>query len=110
MLGVGLDFAGRKRITTGENFALVVGSQEMHEQMTEKALRISEKLKARCKQLETVTDVLLFSAEDSEIFHGYIFRVRVQRTSCPGGASSSVLFAILSGGVAPDRCFPIAAS
>jgi hypothetical protein len=73
MLGVGLDFAGRRRITTGENFAFVVGSQEMHVQMTEKALRISEKLKARCKQLETVTEVILFSADDPEIFHGYIF-------------------------------------
>jgi hypothetical protein len=55
MLGVGLDSDGHKRITTGENFALVGGSQETHEQMTEKAVKINEKLKLRGKQLETVT-------------------------------------------------------
>jgi hypothetical protein len=55
MLGVGLDSDGSKRITTGPNFALVGGSQETHEQMTEKAVKINEKLKARGKQLETVS-------------------------------------------------------
>jgi hypothetical protein len=55
MLGVGLDSDGSKRVTTGPNFALVGGSQETHEHMTEKALKINEKLKARGKQLETVS-------------------------------------------------------
>jgi hypothetical protein len=55
MLGVGLDSDGHKRLTTGPNFALVGGSQETHEVMTEKAVKINEKLKARGKQLETVT-------------------------------------------------------
>jgi hypothetical protein len=55
MLGVGLDSDGSKRLTTGPNFALVGGSEETHEQMTEKAIKINEKLKARGKQLETVT-------------------------------------------------------
>jgi hypothetical protein len=55
MLGVGLDSDGHKRLTTGPNFALFGGSQETHEQMTEKAVKINEKLKARGKQLETVT-------------------------------------------------------
>jgi hypothetical protein len=55
MLGVGLDSDGHKRLTTGPHFALVGGSQETHEQMTEKAVKINEKLKARGKQLETVT-------------------------------------------------------
>jgi hypothetical protein len=55
MLGVGLDADGHKRLTTGPNFALVGGSQETHEQMTEKAVKINEKLKARGKQLETVS-------------------------------------------------------
>jgi hypothetical protein len=55
LLGVGLDNDGHKRLTTGPNFALVGGSQETHEQMTEKAIKINEKLKARGKQLETVT-------------------------------------------------------
>ena len=55
MLGVGLDSDGHKRLTTGPNFTLVGGSQETHEQMTEKTIKINEKLKARGKQLETVT-------------------------------------------------------
>jgi hypothetical protein len=55
MLGVGLDSDGHKRLTTGPNFALVGGSQDTHEQMTEKVVKINEKLKARGKQLETVT-------------------------------------------------------
>jgi hypothetical protein len=55
ILGVGLDSDGHKRLTTGPNFALVGGSQETHEHMTEKAIKINEKLKARGKQLETVS-------------------------------------------------------
>jgi hypothetical protein len=55
LLGVGLDSDGKKRITTGPNFALVGGTEETHEQMTEKAVKINEKLKARGKQLETVS-------------------------------------------------------
>ncbi|HEU6448518.1 MAG TPA: hypothetical protein VFV23_08785 [Verrucomicrobiae bacterium] len=55
MLGVGLDSDGHKRITTGDNFALVGGSQETHEVMTEKTIKINEKLKARGKQLENVS-------------------------------------------------------
>ena len=55
MLGVGLDSDGHKRVTTGPNFALVGGTKETHEEMTEKAVKINEKLKARGKQLETVT-------------------------------------------------------
>lgn len=55
MIGVGLDSDGRKRLTTGENFALVGGAQETHERMTEAAIKINEKLKARGKQLENVS-------------------------------------------------------
>jgi len=55
LLGVGLDTDGHKRVTTGENFALFGGTQETHEVMTEKAIKINEKLKARGKQLETVS-------------------------------------------------------
>jgi hypothetical protein len=55
MLGLGLDSDGHKRITTGPNFSLVGGTQETHEQMTEKAIKINEKLKARGKQLENVS-------------------------------------------------------
>jgi len=55
MLGVGLDSDGHKRITKGTNFALVGGSKDTHEQMTEKAIKINEKLKARGKELHEVS-------------------------------------------------------
>jgi hypothetical protein len=55
ILGVGLDSDGHKRITTGENFTLLGGTQETHEAMTEKAIKINEKLKARGQRLDTVS-------------------------------------------------------
>jgi hypothetical protein len=55
LLGLGFDSDGHKRVTTGSNFALVGGSQETHEDMTEKALKINEKLAAKGKQLEEVS-------------------------------------------------------
>ena len=55
ILGVGLDSDGHKRVTTGPNFALVGGSEETHEVMTEKVIKINEKLAARGKQLENVS-------------------------------------------------------
>ncbi len=55
LLGVGLDSDGHKRLTTGPNFALVGGTQETHEEMTEKAVKINEKLAAAGKQLEEVS-------------------------------------------------------
>jgi len=55
MLGVGLDSDGHKRLTTGPNFALVGGTKDTHEEMTEKAVKINEKLKERGKQLHDVT-------------------------------------------------------
>ena len=55
MLGVGLDSDGHKRLTTGSNFALVGGTEDTHAQMTEKAIKINEKLKARGKKLESVS-------------------------------------------------------
>jgi seryl-tRNA(Sec) selenium transferase len=55
LLGVGLDSDGHKRITTGSNFALVGGSEETHEAMTEKAIKINEKLAAKGKQLEEIS-------------------------------------------------------
>jgi hypothetical protein len=55
LLGLGLDSDGHKRVTTGPNFALVGGSQETHEDMTEKAVKINEKLAAKGKQLEEVS-------------------------------------------------------
>jgi len=55
MLGVGLDSDGHKRLTTGSNFALVGGTEETHEVMTEKAIKINEKLTARGKTLEQIS-------------------------------------------------------
>jgi hypothetical protein len=55
MLGVGLDSDGHKRLTTGPNFILAGGSEETHEVMTEKAMKINEKLAAKGKQLEDVS-------------------------------------------------------
>lgn len=55
LLGVGLDNDdGHKRITTGEQFALVGGSQETHERMTETVVKTFEELKRREKRLESV--------------------------------------------------------
>jgi hypothetical protein len=55
LLGIGLDSDGHKRVTTGPNFALVGGSKETHEIMTEKAVKITEKLAAKGKALEEVS-------------------------------------------------------
>ena len=55
LLGLGLDTDGHKRLTTGPNFVLAGGTQETHDEMTEKAIKINEKLAARGKQLEEVS-------------------------------------------------------
>jgi hypothetical protein len=55
MLGVGLDSDGHKRVTTGPNFALLGGSHETHEAMTEKAIKINEKLKESGRELHQVS-------------------------------------------------------
>ncbi len=55
MLGLGLDSDGHKRLTTGPNFVLVGGSEETHEVMTEKAIKINERLAAKGKQLENAS-------------------------------------------------------
>lgn len=55
LLGVGLDNSdGHKRITTGEKFVLVGGSEETHARMTETTLKTFEELKRRSKPLEQV--------------------------------------------------------
>lgn len=55
MLGLGLDSDGHKRLTTGPNFVLVGGSEETHETMTEKVIKINEKLAAKGKELDDVS-------------------------------------------------------
>jgi hypothetical protein len=55
ILGVGLDNEdGHKRITTGEKFILVGGSQDTHDRMTETMVKTFEELKRRDKRLENV--------------------------------------------------------
>jgi len=54
MLGVGLDSDGHRRVTTGPNFLLAGGTKETHEVMTEKAIKINEKLAAKGKTLDNV--------------------------------------------------------
>jgi hypothetical protein len=55
MLGLGFDADGHKRVTTGPNFLLMGGSEGTHEAMTEKAIKINEKLAAAGKQLEQIS-------------------------------------------------------
>jgi len=55
MVGLGLDSDGHKRVTTGPNFLLMGGSQDTHEVMTEKVIKINEKLAAKGKQLDDVS-------------------------------------------------------
>ena len=55
LLGLGLDTDGHKRVTKGDNFLLLGGTEQTHQQMTEQAIKINEKLKSRGKQLENVS-------------------------------------------------------
>ena len=65
LVGVGLDNAdGHKRVTTGDRFVLVGGSEETHERMTETVVKTFEELKRRRKDLSEVDH-----PELSEIIH-----------------------------------------
>lgn len=56
LLGLGLDNKdGHTRITKGDNFHLVGGSQETHGEMQEKAIKMNEHLKRRGKTLDNVS-------------------------------------------------------
>jgi hypothetical protein len=60
LLGLGLDNDdGHKRITTGEQFAILGGSAETHERMTETVVKTFEELKQRGKRLNDVKRVEL---------------------------------------------------
>ena len=55
LLGVGLDNQdGHKRLTTGEQFLIVGGSEETHGRMTETVVKTFEELKQRGKKLAGV--------------------------------------------------------
>ncbi len=60
LLGLGLDNDdGHKRVTTGEQFAILGGSAETHERMTETVVKTFEELKLRGKHLNEVRPVEL---------------------------------------------------
>jgi len=53
LVGLGLDNQdGHKRITRGEEFLLVGGSEETHERMQDVAIHVSEALKTKGKRLQ----------------------------------------------------------
>ena len=53
MLGVGLDHRdGHKRLTKSDNFLLIGGSKETHEEMREKMIKFNEELKKKGKDLD----------------------------------------------------------
>ena len=57
LLGVGLDNEdGHKRVTEGKDFALVGGSAETHERMTELVIKIKEGAKRRGKSIRELSD------------------------------------------------------
>lgn len=65
LVGLGLDNTdGHKRLTTGEQFAVVGGSEETHGRMTETVVKTFEELKSRRKHLAEVEP-----SELAEIIH-----------------------------------------
>lgn len=56
LLGLGLDNDdGHTRITRGENFHLVGGSDGTHSAMQEKAVKFNEKLRQRGRRLDEIS-------------------------------------------------------
>ena len=52
LLGIGLDNRdGHERVTKGDDFLLVGGSEETHERMQELVIRMEEKLKRKGKRI-----------------------------------------------------------
>src|SRR6266404_4630138 len=84
MLGLGLDADGHKRLTTGPNFLLVGGTQDTHEVMTEKVIKINEKLAAKGKQLEDVG-----SAEFDDLAHSVGLQRQEPKKNDPDKKSDS---------------------
>ena len=56
IIGLGLDNKdGHYRVTKGDNFHLIGGSEETHEKMTETVIKVNEKLDSKGKTLEEVS-------------------------------------------------------
>lgn len=55
LLGIGLDGDdGHERVTKGDDFLLVGGSEETHERMQELVIRVEERLKRKGKTIRDV--------------------------------------------------------
>jgi hypothetical protein len=81
LLGLGLDGKdGHVRVTAGENFKLVGGSEETHGTMQETAIKLNEHLKRRGKTLDTV---------GREEFHEIADRVGMPLLNPPGQQRSN---------------------
>ena len=56
LLGLGLDNEdGHTRITAGDNFSLLGGSESTHERMQETCIKLNEKIKQRGKNLDQIS-------------------------------------------------------
>lgn len=57
LLGVGFDHRdGHKRLSKGDNFMLIGGSKDTHDEMREKVIKLNEELKKKRKSLDSVSD------------------------------------------------------
>ena len=57
LIGLGFDSKdGHLRITKGDNFHLLGGSEETHDMMQEKAIKFNEQLYKRRKRLEDINE------------------------------------------------------
>ncbi len=57
LLGLGMDeYDGHRRITTGDSFKIIGGSEQTHENMQETTLKLVENLKKRGKSIITASD------------------------------------------------------
>ncbi len=56
LLGVGLDGQdGHRRVTRGDDFCLVGGSEETHERMQDLVIRMNETLKSKGKRFQDLS-------------------------------------------------------
>lgn len=70
VVGIGLDRdeSDEIRVTRGRNFRLIGGSEQTHEQMQEKCIKLNEKLQDRGKELDDLEgSELLDMARECEI-------------------------------------------
>ena len=89
LLGVGLDNNdGHKRVTKGDNFYLVGGSEETHERMTETAVKFNEKLSRKGKRINDLSPEEFRYKEIVPERHVFTHRPRLVRRSLGEGGWS----------------------